>query len=114
MCLWSLNKKHTGQCIRDKEISESASEIESPKEDGHKAKRISRPQSPSTRKSPTVNTEETTAHPTGPTKNVPMNDAPAADEMDANPSDAAENATIEVDTQGDTAEDPIIIKQFRQ
>jgi len=36
-------------------------------------------------------------------------DPPAAEEMDANPSDTAENATIEIDAQGDTVEDPIII-----
>ena len=31
--------------------------------------------------------------------------------MDANPSDTAENATIEIDAQGDIVEDPIIINE---
>jgi len=31
--------------------------------------------------------------------------------MDTNPSDAAENATIEIDAQGDTIEDPFIIDE---
>ena len=31
--------------------------------------------------------------------------------MDANPSNTAENATIEIGTQGDTVEDPIIIDE---
>ena len=82
-------------------------QIESLKQEGsHHAKRIHQ-QLPAKRKSSTVNTEG--KHPSGATGTAPTNDPAAAEEMDANPSDTAENATIEIDGQGDTVEDPIII-----
>jgi len=70
---------------------------------------ISNQQLSAKRSSPTANTEENTYHPSVPTENAQTNGPPAAEEMDANPSDTAENATIEIDGQGDTVEDPIII-----
>jgi len=77
-------------------------------EDFRNAKGIHQ-QLPAKRKSPTADTEEKADRPSGPTENAPTNDPPAAEDMDANPSNAAENATIEIDAQGDTVKDPIII-----
>jgi len=39
------------------------------------------------------------------------NDPPAAVEAETNPSVPAENSTIEIDAQGDTVEDPIVIDE---
>jgi len=83
--------------------------------DSHNAKKKHQ-QLPAKRKSPTADTEAKTDHPSGPTENAPTtivteNTPPAAEEMDANPSPMAENATIEIDAQGDTVEDPIIIDE---
>jgi len=50
-------------------------------------------------------------HPSGATETAPTKDPPAAEEADANPSDTTENATIDIDAQGDTVEDPIIINE---
>jgi len=82
-------------------------QIESLKQEGsHHAKRIHQ-QLPAKRKLATANTEG--KHPSGATETTPTNNPPAAEEMDATPSDTAENVTIEIDAQGDTVEDPIII-----
>jgi len=83
-------------------------QIASLQEASHKAKRIHQ-QLPAKPKSPAANTEE--RHPSGATETVPTNDPPAAEEMEANPSETAENATIEIDAQGDTVEGPIIIDE---
>jgi len=45
------------------------------------------------------------------TETVNTNDPPAAEAADPDPSDAAENTTMEIKAQGDTAEDPIIINE---
>jgi len=62
---------------------------------------------PRKRKSPTAGTEVENEHPSGSTENAPT--APEA--MDGNPSTTAENAPIEINAQGDTVEDPIIIDE---
>jgi len=84
-------------------------QIESLKQEGsNNAKRIHQ-QLPAKRKSPTANTEGT--HPSGATETAPSNYPPAVEEVDANPSDTTENATTEIEAQGDTVEDPIIIDE---
>jgi len=64
---------------------------------------------------PAANTQE---HHTSATETPPTNSTLAAgeteanqSETEANPSATAENATIEIDAQGDTVEDPIIINK---
>jgi len=83
-------------------------QIASLKDDARNAKRIQQPLS-AKRKAPTANTEE--KHPSGAPETAPTNEAPAAEEVEANPFNTAENATIEIDAQGDTVEDPIIIDE---
>jgi len=83
-------------------------QIVSLKDDTRNAKTIQQ-QLPAKRKLPTANTEE--KHPSGATETAPTKDPPAAEEADANPSDTTENATIDIDAQGDTVEDPIIINE---
>jgi len=65
---------------------------------------------------PTANTEAKTDHPSGPTEKAPTTGATentplAVEEMDTNTSTTMENATIKIDTQGDTVEDPIVINE---
>jgi len=84
-------------------------------DDSRKAKK-KHEQLPAKNKSPTANTETKTDYSSGPTENAPTtvvteNTPPAAEEMDANPLPPAENATIKIDTQGDTVEDPIVIDE---
>jgi len=62
---------------------------------------------PVKRISPTADREAENEHPSGSTENAPT--VPEA--MDANPSATAENAPIEIDAQGGTVEDPIIINE---
>jgi len=83
-------------------------QIASLKDDAHDAKRIQQ-QLPAKRKSPTAKMEEN--HSSGATETTPTNDAPAAEEVEANPSNTAKHATIETDAQGDTVEDSIIIDE---
>jgi len=45
------------------------------------------------------------------TETATTNDPLAAVEAKTNPSDTAENATIAIDAQGDTVEDPIVIDE---
>jgi len=82
-----------------------AAQIASMKDVDRKAKGIQQ-QLPAKRKLPTANTEDN--HPLSATEPATTNDPPAAEEADANQS-TAENATIKIDAQGDTVEDPIII-----
>jgi len=89
-------------------VAHNFAQIESRKDDTRTANRI-RQQLPAKRKSPTANTEDN--HPSSATETATTNDPPAAVKAATNPSDTAENATIEIDAQGDTAEDPIVIDE---
>mgnify|MGYP007080254168 CR=1 FL=1 len=66
-------------------------------------------QLPAKRKSPTANPEDN--HPSNTAETTTTHDPPAAVAADTNPSGTAENATIEIDAQGDTVEDPIVIDE---
>jgi len=87
-------------------VAYNLEQIASLKEDARKANRI-RPQLPAKRKAPTATSEDT--HPSSTTEAVNTNDPPPTKAADLNPSDTAENATIAIDAQGDTVEDPIVI-----
>jgi len=89
-------------------VAHNLAQIESLKDDARTANRI-RQQLPAKRKSPTANTEDN--HPSSATETATTNDPPVAIEAETNPSDTAENATIEIDAQGDTVEDPIVIDE---
>jgi len=95
------------KCAQDRMVCNLA-QIVSLKDDARKANGI-RQQLPPKRKVPTANAEDT--HPSSTTEAVNTNDPPAAEAADPNPSDATENATIAIDAQGDTAEDPIVIDE---
>jgi len=95
------------KCAQDR-VECDLAQIVSLKDDARKAKRI-RQQPPAKTKASTANAEDT--HPSSTTETVNTNDPPAAEAADPNPSDAAENATIKIDAQGDTSEDPIIIDE---
>jgi len=68
-----------------------------------------RQQLPAKRKSPTANAEGN--HPSNNSETATTNDPPAAAEAETNTSNTEENATIVIDDQGDTAEDPIVIAE---
>jgi len=87
-------------------VAYNLAQIASLKDDARKANRI-RQQLPAKRKALTANTEDT--HPSSTTETVNTNDPPAAEAADPNPSDTMEKATIAIDAQGDTVEDPIVI-----
>jgi len=89
-------------------VAYNLEQIASLKEDARKANRI-RPQLPAKRKAPTATSEDT--HPSSTTEAVNTNGPPATEAADLNPSDTAENATITIDAQGDTVEDPIVIDE---
>jgi len=99
------------QCVQDRP-DHNLAQIASLKAASRKVKQIQQ-QLPAKRKLPAANTQE---HHTGATETSPTNSTPTAgeteanqSETEANPSVTAENATIEIDAQGDTVEDPIII-----
>jgi len=89
-------------------VAHDLAQIESLKDDTRKVNRI-RQQLPAKRKSPTANTEDN--HPSNMAETATTNDPPAAVEAETNPSVPAENSTIEIDAQGDTVEDPIVIDE---
>jgi len=66
-------------------------------------------QLPAKRKPPTANPENN--HPSNRAETATTHDPPAAVAAETNPSDTAENTTIEIDAQGDAVEDPIIIDE---
>jgi len=79
-----------------------------------KVKKIEQ-QLPAKRKLPAANTQE---HHTGATETPPTNSTQAAgetvanqSETEVNPPATAENATIAIDAQGNTVEDPIIVDE---
>ena len=89
-------------------------QIASLKAASRKVKKIQQ-QLPSKRKRPAANTQE---HHAGATETSQTNSTPTAggtetnqSESTANSSAPAVNATIEIDAQGDTVEDPIIIDE---
>jgi len=89
-------------------VAHNLAQIESLKDDARTANRI-RQQLPAKRKSPTANAEDN--HPSSATETATTNNPRAAVESETNPSDTAENATIEIDAQGDTVEDLIVIDE---
>jgi len=89
-------------------VAHDLAQIESLKDNACKTNRI-RQQLPATRKSPTANTEDN--HPPSAMETVTTNVPPAAVEAETNASDTAENATIVIDAQGNTVEDPIVIDE---
>ena len=94
------------KCVQDR-VAYNLAQIVSLKDNARKANRIPQ-QLPAKRKAPAANAEDT--HPASTTVTVNTNDPPAVETED-NPSDTAENATIDIDAQGDTAEDPIVINE---
>jgi len=89
-------------------VAYNLAQIASLKDDARKANKLQQ-QLPAKRKAPTANAENT--HPASTTETVNTNDPPEAEAADPNPSDTVENATITIDSQGDTVEDPIVIDE---
>jgi len=89
-------------------VAHDFAQIESLKDDACKANRI-RHQLPAKRKPPTANTEDN--HPLSTTKNATTTETPTAVEAETNPSETAQNTTIEIDAQVNTVEDHIVINK---
>jgi len=101
------------QYVQDR-MDYNLAQIASLKAASRKVKKIQQ-QLPAKRKLPAANTQD---HHTGATETSPTTSTPAAgetetnqSETEANPSATADNATLEIDAQGDTVEDPIIMDE---